>query len=355
VYPALRGEVRADACVVGLGGSGLACVDELLDAGVSVVALDAGRVAGAAAGRNGGLLRAGVSRFHHDARARYGAARAARLYAATAAERERLVRRLPGVVRRCGFVRLASDPTEERDCRAQLTALLADGFEALWFDGRVGCGVLVPHDAAVNPVARCRLEAAAVSARGAWLHEQSTALDVNRGVVETAEGRVRCRTVIVAVDGGLTRLVPELANRVRPARLQMIGAETPQTTELPVAGAARWGWDYWQRLDDARIAFGGCRDVGGSSEWTADGTVTSEVQRALESQLERLTGQPAVVTHRWSAIVGYTDDGLPVLDQVRPGVWAVGAYSGTGNLLGAVCGRAVARLALGLTNESPLD
>jgi gamma-glutamylputrescine oxidase len=27
---------------------------------------------------------------------------------------------------------------------------------------------------------------------------------------------------------------------------------------------------------------------------------------------------------------------------VRPDVWAIGAYSGTGNVIGALCGRAVA-------------
>jgi glycine/D-amino acid oxidase-like deaminating enzyme len=57
------------------------------------------------------------------------------------------------------------------------------------------------------------------------------------------------------------------------------------------------------------------------------------------------------VTHRWAASVGYTDDGLPVLAEVRPGVWAAGGYGGTGNVVGALCGRAAARRALGLPDE----
>jgi len=35
---------------------------------------------------------------------------------------------------------------------------------------------------------------------------------------------------------------------------------------------------------------------------------------------------------------------MPVLEEVRPDVWAIGAYSGTGNVIGALCGRAVAEL-----------
>ena len=68
----LEGEVAADVCVVGLGGSGLAAVGAALDAGASVVGLDAGPLGGGAAGRNGGFLLAGGSRFHHAAVAAWG-------------------------------------------------------------------------------------------------------------------------------------------------------------------------------------------------------------------------------------------------------------------------------------------
>jgi glycine/D-amino acid oxidase-like deaminating enzyme len=124
---------------------------------------------------------------------------------------------------------------------------------------------------------------------------------------------------------------------------------------LPHSIGTRWGWDYAQQLPDGRIAFGGCRDVGGDTERTTDTTPTAPVQGALDRRLHEVTGDGPSVTHRWAATVGYTADGLPVLEQVQPRVWAAGGYSGTGNLLGAVCGRAAARLALGATRDSPLD
>ena len=58
-------------------------------------------------------------------------------------------------------------------------------------------------------------------------------------------------------------------------------------------------------------------------------------------------GVHAGVTHRWAGLIAFTSDRLPVLEEVRPGVVAVGAYSGTGNVLGPLCGRAAARLAVG--------
>src|SRR5690606_28573044 len=133
--PALTGDTSCDVCVIGLGGSGLAAIDELLAAEVSVIGIDAGPVAGGAAGRNGGFLRAGLAAFHHEAVAHYGRGRAARLYRLTAAERERVLREHPLLVRRCGYLRLAADAADERDCRAQLRAMEADGLSAVWYDG----------------------------------------------------------------------------------------------------------------------------------------------------------------------------------------------------------------------------
>ena len=80
--PAARstGDVAADVCVVGLGGSGLAAVGAALEAGATVVGIDAGPIAGGAAGRNGGFLLAGGALFHHAAVAAWGEERAVGIY-----------------------------------------------------------------------------------------------------------------------------------------------------------------------------------------------------------------------------------------------------------------------------------
>ena len=300
-------------------------------------------------------MRAGTSLFYHEAAARYGIDRAARMYSATAVERERILFRFPSVARRCGYVRLASDADEERDCRAHLAAMREAGFPASWYEGPLGVGVLVADDAAIDPLHRCRLEAAAVSAAGARLFENSPVLRLTTGLVETAIGVVRCRVVVVAVDGGLASVLPELGDRVWPMRLQMLASGPHSAAVLPHAIGTRWGWDYAQQLPDGVIAFGGCRDVGGDGERTTDATPTESVQEALSRRFQDVTGEMPDVTHRWAATAGYTADGLPILEQVRPGIWATGGYCGTGNLLGAACGRHAVQLALGSRSDSLLD
>ncbi len=103
---------------------------------------------------------------------------------------------------------------------------------------------------------------------------------------------------------------------------------------------------YWQQLPGGEIAIGGFRDQAGPSEWSLDATPTSAVQDRLEVFVRTHLGVQAPITHRWAACAGYTESGLPVLEQVRAGVWALGGYSGTGNVIGALSGRAVVAAAL---------
>ena len=53
------------------------------------------------------------------------------------------------------------------------------------------------------------------------------------------------------------------------------------------------------------------------------------------------------MTHRWAGVIAYTEDRLPVLEEVRPGVLACGAFSGHGNVLGSAAARAAVAIALG--------
>ncbi|MFN7624247.1 MAG: FAD-dependent oxidoreductase, partial [Acidobacteriota bacterium] len=115
--PVLAGRVQTDVCVVGLGGSGLSCLEELAGRGIAAIGIDAGKVGGGAAGRNGGFLLAGSAAFYHHSIETLGREKARETYAATLAEIDRLVERWPEVVRRTGSLRIAASPEEEQDCR----------------------------------------------------------------------------------------------------------------------------------------------------------------------------------------------------------------------------------------------
>jgi glycine/D-amino acid oxidase-like deaminating enzyme len=342
--PVLEGDVDADVCVVGLGGSGLTCVNVLASSGRRVVGIDAVGVAAGAAGRNGGFLLGGLAMFHHDAVARLGLPTATALYEETLKQIDRMAEETPAAVRRTGSLRIASSAEELEDCQRQLEAMRRSRLPVERYEGPEGKGLLFPADAAFDPAMRCRALARQAIARGARLFERTCAIDIEGGGVATPRGRIAARRVIVTVDGALERLFPELSDRVRSARLQMLATAPAPEVQWPRPVYARWGLDYWQQRPDGRVVVGGFRDVGGNAEWTTDAMPSDPVQNALTRLVRERLGVRAEITHRWAATVGYTQTGLPILEEVRPGVWAVGAYSGTGNVVGALCGRAAAEI-----------
>ena len=341
--PSLEGDIDADVCVVGLGGSGLVCTRELGRLGLRAVGVDAGVVGGGAAGRNGGFLLAGLASFFHDAVRLHGGDRARRMYQLTLDEIERIEDETPDSVNRCGSLRIAESIDELADCARQLGAMRSAGLGAEAYEGPEGQGVLVQGDGTFQPLHRCHALAQAALADGARLFERSPVVGIAAGDVRTLLGRIRAPRIVVAVDGALDLLLPELAPEVRTARLQMLA--TAPTNEVRFARPvyARWGYDYWQQRPDGVIALGGARDVGGEAEWTHETAPSDVVQAALEHRLREGLGVHAPITHRWAASVSYTRDELPIVREVRPGVWAIGGYSGTGNVIGSLLGRGMAR------------
>lgn len=350
--PSLLGDVTADVCVVGLGGSGLAAVEALASADVDVVGIDAGQVAEGAAGSNGGFLLAGLAQPYHDAVAAYGSDTAKRMYTMTLGEVGRITAAHSKHVRCVGSLRIAASDEEVDDCRLQRNAMLIDGLAVETYQGPEGEGLFFPGDAAYDPLAVCQATAASLSnLPNVRLFEHTPATSISEGRVEFVGGRIACSRVIVAVDGHLDRLLPELSGRVHTVRLQMLSTVPIRRTVTPRPVYYRWGYDFWQQLPDGRIFLGGRRDRFMDAERTHDEGTSVELQDDLDVLLSGHLGVMELVERRWAASVGISSDGLPVVAQPRPSVWAVGGYNATGNLVGRLCGRAVADNILGRDNE----
>jgi gamma-glutamylputrescine oxidase len=353
--PALERDIEVDACVIGGGVSGLSCARELARRGAGTVLLEARTIAAGASGRNGGFLLAGAAPFHLDARELWGREPAARIYARTV-EVQREVYALAeslGVsdaVRPVGSLRLATSEEEAEHVRRHVEALRDDGFEAELVErdalepalrrlGHAGC--LVSHDAALQPARWIRAFATDAEAAGATIFEGSRA---ELGEEVSANGvTVRAKHVVVAADGPLPGLVPDAADRVKARRLHMLATAPLPERVVSTLVYARYGFEYFQQLPDGRIALGGFSDLDGPGSYTSEERGDPRIWARLERYLEDELGiQGADVSHRWVGVVGFSDDSRPFAGQVRDGLYAVGGYSGTGNLIGLIAGRAVA-------------
>ena len=342
-FPQLTSNLEADLVVVGLGGSGLTALLHAAQRGLNVIGIDSDRIAAGAAGRNGGLLLAGIADFHHNVRKDLGIQRATSLYQHTLDEMDRIEATTPEAVSRIGALRIGElNPSEDSeeliDTYAHRDALLADGFPVEDYEGEQGIGILIPTDGTFHPAKRAVLLASLAQAAGAQIFTHSPALKIESGLVTTEHGSIKAKHIVVAVDGNLGKALPEISDQVQPTRLQMISTAPETKIKMQYAVYVRQGWDYWQQLPDGRIAIGGGRDLALEQEATDVVEPTQIMRDYLERKLEDL-GVTAPIEHHWAAIVSYTNTGLPMVKEVQPGVWAVGAYCGTGNVVGALLAR----------------
>ena len=313
--------------------------------GARVVGLDAGPVGGGAAGRNGGFLLAGCARFHHDAVAPGARERAVALYRATLDEIDRLAAELGPVVRRVGSLRTPASAAEAEDCaRAARRAACATASRPSG-PATASC---IPGDGAIQPLARCRLLAAARAGRRRAPALRLAGRSRSRATASrTAAGEVRCGAVVVCVDGGLERLLPELAgtraldapadagHRARRAGHRALPALRQLGLRL-LAAAARRPDRARRRPRPPRRRVG----AGADDERRRAGPARRDPARPRRRarRPSRTAGRARWPTRR---------TGCRCSREVRPGVARQRRVLGHGNVLGSAAGRAAAALALG--------
>jgi glycine/D-amino acid oxidase-like deaminating enzyme len=258
---------------------------------------------------------------------------------------DRIEATTPEAVSRIGALRIGElhrgeDSIELSDTYEHRDALIADGFPVEDYEGEQGIGILIPTDGTFHPAKRAVLLAKLAKAAGAQIFTHSPAIKIEPGLVTTDHGRIAAKHIVVAVDGNLGKVLPEVSGLVQPTRLQMISTAPETKVRMQYGVYVRQGWDYWQQLPDGRIAIGGGRDLVLEQEATDVVEPTQFMRDYLERKLQDI-GVTAPIEHHWAAIVSYTESGLPIVKEVQPGVWAVGAYCGTGNVVGALLGRSV--------------
>jgi gamma-glutamylputrescine oxidase len=339
--PRARFEGRAEAVVIGGGVTGCSCALTLAEHGVKVRLYEQREIAGGASGRNGGFALRGAAVPYDEARRDLGDERARLLMELTERSLDRMEELAGDAFRRVGSLRLAADDDERAALRREHAALREHGFAVEWLDDleppldRMYRGaILHPGDGSLQPARWVRRLAAHAARAGADLREGE------RMTVEAADADV----VVVAGDGYVPSLLPEVP--VHPWRGQVLATEPLRERLYERPHYARDGYDYWQQLSDGRLVIGGNRDASLATEQTDVEETTELVQGRLDALVERLVGYRPAVTDRWAGIWGATPDLVPVVGEVREGVWVAGGYSGHGNALGLACGELVARAVL---------
>jgi glycine/D-amino acid oxidase-like deaminating enzyme len=360
--PALEGEHTAAVCVIGAGVTGASCAWRLLEHGVDVTIVDGRSAAAGASGRNGGFAVTGTGLEHDELVQRLGEEPARELHQATVAALDRMVALaaelgVADAVRRTGSVWLVGEDEledAERAVRAAAGAGIGCTFAPEMIPDALRGGFVTavhePQDAALLPAEWVRTLAAACAERGARLYERSPVTAVERDgdgwAVTAGTGHVLAEAVVVACDGLIASVMPQLEQIVYPVRGQVLATAPLERQPLPLPMHSEHGFMYYRPTADGRVVLGGGRLEHLEDEYTDVEVATAPVQAVLDAFLGRLGLAGALVTHRWAGIMGFSADLLPLAGPVpdAPGLHVAGGYSGVGNVLGHLCGWLVADL-----------
>lgn len=360
-HSTLHGEVQADVCIIGGGYTGLSAALHCAERGLSVVLLEAHRVGFGASGRNGGQVGSGQRQDQVWLEKTVGREDARRLWDLSQ-DAKQLVRDLidrhgmEGTPFRSGIAHACWSDSEVRETHAyaeklrrdygydQLEPLDRDGIRRLigspvYKGGEVdrGAGHIHPLNFALG-LAR------AAAAAGARIFERSEVHAIDHGprpVVRTGGGRVSCDHVILAANGYLGRLEPEVAARVMPINnfivaTEPLGARTREILSEPVAVAdTKFVVNYWRLTDDGRLLFGGGESYG----WRFPDIVKTVSKPMLEVYPQLRNTR---ITHAWGGTLAITLNRMPCFRRVRPNVLSASGYSGHGVALATFAGRLLA-------------
>jgi gamma-glutamylputrescine oxidase len=363
-HPPLSGEASADVCIVGGGLTGLSTALHLAERGYRTLLLEAERIGWGASGRNGGQINTGLRKGASELLQLFGRERARELFAmaeeAKALVRDLIARHAIACDLKPGSLYVAykkSDPAwmaEEVELlhetygygasrllsKAELEERLAS---RLYFGGIADSTALHLH-----PLNYTLGLAAAASAAGAHLCEQSRVLQIAPGEVRTAGGRVKARYVVLGCNAYLEGLEPRIAGNIMPISNYIVATEP-----LGESGAAalirddaavcdtKFVVDYFRLSADRRLLFGGGEMYSPHPPQDIAGFVRPHMLKVFP----QLAG--ARIEYAWGGQLAITMSRLPQFGRLPGDIFFAHGYSGQGLALTSLAGKLIAEAVSG--------
>ncbi len=347
--PSLVGEGRADVCVVGGGYTGLSAALHLAEMGHKVTLLEAQRIGFGASGRNGGQLGSGQRNDQHQLERSLGFDKAKMLWD-LAEDAKQLVKDLIekhqiDCYLKPGIAHLGLSKTEMGELHDeaehlsnaygydQLTPLSKEQGHDLCRSPVYHGGYLDTGSAHLHPLRYAIGLARAALSSGVSIHEESEVTKIDRGtkpVVHTKTGSVTCDQIVLAANGYLGNLVPEVARRVMPinnyiAATEPLGDLADEVLSKDIAVAdTKFVINYFRLSHDRRMLFGGTE----SYAYRFPKNIAENVRKPMSQIFPQLANSK--IDFAWGGTLGITMRRMPYLARVTPNIFNASGYSGHG-------------------------
>ena len=356
-----------DIAIIGGGLIGCSIAYQLSQAGVDCVLFEENDIAHGASGRNDGQIILETMEFYHRMIETYGREKAKGILdfkRLGQLDLDQFIRQTcdPESIdyHQAGSLTLAINDQEAIEIKQAAKKMSEDGFASeIWDQQTIADkaaspifpnGKFDPIDSVVNPVALCRHIASQAQKNGVIISQNTPVTQLDETTLSYAGGQLEAGMVILATNAYTARLLPELSDWIYPIRGQVLITEPLQYLlgEIPpYACITNYGYEYWHVLPDGRVMLGGKRYTDEEGEKGLEEIANPVVHQALDDFLMTLYPQLKTlpkIEHRWSGIMGFSRDGLPIVGPM-PGnttTWIAAGFTGYGLGMCWSIGKAVA-------------
>jgi glycine/D-amino acid oxidase-like deaminating enzyme len=374
VYPALRENLECEVAVIGGGVSGALIGYHLAEAGVNTVLLDKRDIGTGSTAASTSLLQYETDRTLSDLTARFGEAKAVRVYRrcrkaiVTASKLARRVEGGPARAKRALYC--ASRKADETALKSEYALRRKHGFDVTWWSReRIEAESSLPFPAAIESSGQAELDAYAFThalvASGTrrqqglrvfdrtdvrrWRRQRS-----GKFVLTTAEGfRVTARKIVVAAGYealGFFKTQPAVCH------------STYALVSEPLETFGGWPgrrliWEtarpylYLRTTSDGRAIIGGLDEP--FRDPRARDALLPAKTRALQRKFAELFPDIRMdVAFSWTGTFAETPDSLPYVGEVpgKPGICFALGYGGNGIVFSVIAAEIIRDLCVGETN-----
>lgn len=349
--PSVDQNIETDICVIGGGLAGLSTALGLVEKGKTTTLLEANRIGWGASGRNGGFVAKGYACGYRPLIKKVGLEHTKELHKLATSGRALIKKRIDDYAVDCGPVRQGvlgvswnnhpekvQDYIEfmRRDLNAPLEYWSTEKVRDLCKTDRYYDGFYSPEDYQFHPLNYVHGLANAIEQHGGNIYEGTRAEKIEDKkdggyIVHTPQGTVTCNQVVLCCSIYVDGLNKKLKYAAFPVYTYVMVTKPIPKDRLDAAINTnysifdnRYAQDYYRRLHDNRILWGGRVSISG---------VPKDLANIMKRDLLKVYPQLEGVVepeYAWGGELCYAPHKMPQIGQLKPGYWYNTCFGGHG-------------------------
>ncbi len=361
-YTSLKGGTDADVCIIGAGYTGLSSAIHLAERGYKVVVLEANRVGWGASGRNGGHVGTGQRADQSSLEKWVGRETAGNLWQLGLDAVDLVCELVETHHIDCelgvGNLHMAAKASHALDLEHEVNQLTRDyGYTKASYLNReelaeltsasgMHGGMLDMGARHLHPLKYAHGLARVASSLGVTIYEQSPAVkwrDNAQVRVDTQQGSVTAKALVLACNGYLGKLAPTIAGNIMPINNFVIATEPLSrdqqravTRDNHSLSDSLFVINYWKLSGDGRLLFGGGENY--TSRFPKD--IKGFVRPYMLNIYPELAD--VKIDYGWGGTLGITMNRMPDFGRIGSRTFYAQGFSGHGVPTATMAGKLLA-------------